>query len=111
MSRLATQARFEDPIEPAAVDLTGRTAWVYLDSIEILDGLCTCRELRVEVLGEGLDYYESGDQYELGAVQWEPTPGRWRELRNYCPTEALIIRAALAAVKPERAIEALMEAE
>jgi hypothetical protein len=111
MSRLQTQARFAEPTEPAAIDLTGRTAWVYLNDIEILDGLCTCRELRVRVYGEGLDYYECGDQYELGEVQWEAAPTRWRDLRNYSPTEALIIRAALAAVTPERAIEALLEAE
>jgi hypothetical protein len=111
MSRLQTMARFEDPSEPAAIDLTGRTAWVYLSELAILDGLCTCADLRVEVTGDVVGARPTDKHIWCGNVQWNVGVNRWRTLEPYVTVEAAIIRAALAAVTPERAIEALMEAE
>lgn len=93
------QSFYEDDTE----DFSGRTAWVHVYDVDILDGLCTCRELRVEVIGDE-------DSYYLGDVRWERTLGHWHKLHSHVPTENLIIDAARKAVPRDDAVQALREA-
>jgi hypothetical protein len=104
MSRLQTMARFAEPTEPAPIDLTGYRAWVYLSDISVR-GVVNIAEARVKI-----DSVDAIGTYEVEKVQIDDWP-TWRTLDPSDPFQRFIYDAVVAEVTPERAIEALLEAE
>jgi hypothetical protein len=104
MSRLQTMARFAEPTEPAPIDLTSRRAWVYLSNV-LVRGVINLSEARVKI-----DAIDAIGNFEVETVHIDDWP-TWKTLDPSDPFQRFIYDAVVAEVTPERAIEALLEAE
>jgi hypothetical protein len=104
MSRLDTYARFALPTESAPIDLTSRRAFVYVSNV-LVQFLINIDEARVKI-----DAVDAIGTFEVEKVQISGWP-QWKTLDPSDPFQRFIYDAVVAEVTPERAIEALLEAE